>query len=228
MSSSTSKKLTPQKPVPDNEKALREQLHIEIENRTKPCANTTYECSLIRLDGFEYCMKHILLDESGRTPYKQCSFLYPNMKKCPEPAPKHSTKKDIGISNYCFEHSRLSQLNKLRTSVGKCKPIETPETILNDLSKYVKIDSYNASTSAQRITVHDDGYDISEALTPCVDPMVDVETVLPADSQKSILDYASDSDPEEDPANLSNTQRNYELDDSDAESIDSQGDDLLK
>lgn len=229
MTSNASKKLTPQKiSIPDNEKALREQLHIEIENRTKACANPTYECSLTRLDGFEFCMKHILLDDTGRTPYKQCSFLYPNGHKCTEPAPKHSTKKDIGISNYCFEHSRLSQLNKLRTTIGKCKPVETPETILNDLSKYVKTDSYNASTSAQRITVHDDGYDVSEALTPCVDPMVDVERILPSESQRSILDYASDSDPEDDPPNLGNTQRNNELDDSDAESIDSQGDDLLK
>lgn len=68
--------------------------------------------------------------------------------------------------------------------------METPETILIDLSKYVKTDSYNASTNALRITVHDDGYDISEALTVCVDPMVDVERILPSESQRSILDYA--------------------------------------
>lgn len=155
--------------VVDQEKALREQLHIEIENRTKACANPSYECTLQRLDGYEFCMKHILQDP--RSPFKQCSFLYPNGRKCLEPAPKHSTKKDIGTSTYCFEHSRLSQLNKLRTTIGKFKPVETPETLLSDLTKYVKTDSYNASTSAQRITVHDDGYDVSEALTPYLDPI---------------------------------------------------------
>lgn len=197
----------------DPERALREQLHIEIENRTKACANATYDCTLTRLDGFEFCVKHIL--QNPRSPFKQCSYLYANGRKCLEPAPKHSTKKDIGTSTYCLEHSRLSQFNKLRTTIGKCKPIETPETILHDLTKFVKVDGYR------------EGYMPGEpGPTPAIDPIIDIETLVTP--HRNILDYASDSDSDTETPTLTTTSRNYELEDSDNESVDSQGDDLLK
>lgn len=197
----------------DPEQALREQLQFEIENKTKACAHTSYDCTLTRVDGFEYCSKHIL--QNPASPYKQCSYLFSNGRKCLEPAPKHSSKKDIGTSTYCFEHSRLSQLSKLRSTVGKSKPVETPETILSNLSKYVKLDGYR------------DGYYPGEPnVTPSIDPVLEPHRVLAP--QRSILDFASDSESDSEPPNLSNTTRNYELDDSDNESVDSQSDDLLK
>lgn len=195
-------------PSHDPERALREQLHIEIENRTKACANKSYECSQTRVDGFEFCFKHIL--QNPRSPFKQCSYLYPNGRKCLEPAPKHSTKKDIGTSTYCFEHSRLAQLTKLRSTVGKCKPVVTSETILNDLSKYVKLDGYHGESSC----------------TPAIDPVLDHDVLVAP--RRNILDFASDSESDSEVPTLSTSTRNYELDDSDNESVDSQSDDLLK
>lgn len=118
----------------EQEKALRDQLHIEIANKTKICSNIAYECSLPRIDGYEYCLRHILQDP--RAPYKQCTFLLTNGKRCLQPAPKYDPKKDI-FTSYCFEHSRQSQRTKTRAMVGKYRKVETNETILKDLSHHV-------------------------------------------------------------------------------------------
>lgn len=45
------------------------------------CRNSTYECSLPLIEGYGYCIKHILQDPSA--PYKQCNYIYPsNGKQC--------------------------------------------------------------------------------------------------------------------------------------------------
>lgn len=118
----------------EQEKRLRDELHAEITNKTKTCSNVAYECSLPRIDGYEYCIRHILQDPVA--PYKQCTFLLSNGKRCLQPAPKYDPKKDI-LTSFCFEHSRLSQQIKTRTSIGKYKRIDTTESILNDLSHHV-------------------------------------------------------------------------------------------
>lgn len=197
----------------DPNRTLREQLQIEIENRSKPCANASYECSLTRVDGYEFCNKHIL--QNTRSPFKQCSYLYPNGRKCTEPAPKHTTKKDIGISTYCLEHSRMSQLNKLRAVVGKHKTLQTPETVLADLTKYVKPDNYRPAAGVE-----------APPDAPYIDPLIDVEQ-LEEKGKRNILDYASDSDSEEQ-VTLNTSSRNIEQEDSDNESVDSEPEDPLK
>ena len=126
----------PPKRTAEQEKELREQLHIEIANKTKACSNIAYECSLPRIDSYEYCIRHILQDPQA--PYKQCAYLLSNGKRCLQPAPKYDPRKDV-YTNYCFEHSRLSQLIKTRASVGKYKSVETNETILNELSHHINL-----------------------------------------------------------------------------------------
>lgn len=75
-----------QKSSPDQGKVLRDQLHKEIEINLKICGNTTYECSLACIDGFNHCIKHILLDSNA--PYKQCEYVYTtNSKQCGKAAP---------------------------------------------------------------------------------------------------------------------------------------------
>lgn len=76
----------------EQEKILRDQLHLEIENKSKLCSNTSFDCNRQRLDGYEYCLQHILLDP--KAPYKQCAYIYTiNNKKCPEPAPRNDSLK---------------------------------------------------------------------------------------------------------------------------------------
>lgn len=129
----------PTKTTAEQEQALRDQLHLEIENKTKACSNLTYDCTLPRLDGYEYCMRHILQDP--KSPFKQCAYNYTaNNRRCLQPAPKHDSKKDIGLTNYCFEHSRFAQINKTKTTPNKYKECETTESFLNNLSHHIKID----------------------------------------------------------------------------------------
>lgn len=127
---------TPPKITAQQEKDLRDQLHVEIANKTKACSNIAYECSLPRIDGYEYCIRHILQDPSA--PYLMCTFLLTNGKRCLQPAPKYDPSKDV-LTSYCFEHSRQAQLTKTRTSIGKFKPIDTNDTILNDLKHHLNL-----------------------------------------------------------------------------------------
>lgn len=127
---------TPPKITAQQERDLRDQLHAEIAIKNKSCSNIAYECSLPRIDGYEYCIRHILQDPTA--PYLMCTFLLTNGKRCLQPAPKYDPKKDI-LTSYCFEHSRLAQLTKTRTSIGKFKPIETNDTILNELTHHLNL-----------------------------------------------------------------------------------------
>lgn len=70
--------------------ALRAQLHQELESK-KICAYQPHECSQLTLEGYDYCLRHIMEDKSA--PYRQCSFVYNNNgKRCHLPAPKGEKK----------------------------------------------------------------------------------------------------------------------------------------
>ena len=55
------------------------------------CSFTQRPCPQPRLDGLEFCIKHILEDKNA--PYKQCSYISSkNGKRCPNAAPKVERK----------------------------------------------------------------------------------------------------------------------------------------
>lgn len=215
---------------------MRNQIHMEIEKKSKACSNASYECSLPRLENFSFCKRHILQD--ARAPFKQCAFFFAsNGKRCLEPAPKYDNKKDYG-TNYCFEHSRLTQLTKTKSTIGKYTPLETTETLLHQLAHHVKVDKAKqqqhhhhqpVNCSALKITVHEDDEDGDvDVVTPSVDPYVDIDVTAINDAGRVVLDYASDSSSDEEAVTIGNTWRGYEMDNSDNESVDSQTEDLLK
>ncbi|KAJ8927027.1 hypothetical protein NQ314_020590 [Rhamnusium bicolor] len=77
----------------DTAAALRAELEIELQNK-KQCSCQPYECTQLTLDGYKFCLKHILQDKNS--PFKQCSFVYTNNgKRCQLPAPR-GDKKDYG------------------------------------------------------------------------------------------------------------------------------------
>lgn len=55
------------------------------------CAFAQRPCSLPRLDGLEFCIKHILEDKNA--PFKQCNYVSTkNGKRCPNASPKGDRK----------------------------------------------------------------------------------------------------------------------------------------
>uniref|UniRef100_A0A182Y1E1 KAT8 regulatory NSL complex subunit 2 n=1 Tax=Anopheles stephensi TaxID=30069 RepID=A0A182Y1E1_ANOST len=217
----------------DQAQALRTQIQLEIEQKAKVCANTQYECTLPRVDSYVYCFRHILQDPNA--PYKQCEYEFPNGRRCLEPSPKYDVKKDYG-SNYCFEHSRQTQLKKTKSTIGKLVPVETTETLLHGLAHHVKVDKakqhYMGSSTPLKITVHEDDDDTDvDVVTPSVDPFVDVDVTAINDTGRIVLDYASDSSDDDEGLlhpTYGSSWKAHEMDNSDNESVDSQGDDPLK
>ncbi|XP_055910932.1 nucleolar protein 11-like [Eupeodes corollae] len=212
----------------DQEKELREQLHVEIEKKSKACSNPTYECSIPRLDGYEFCIRHILKDP--RAPFRPCAYTFSNGKKCPQATPKHDRKKDPSMTVYCFEHSRLSQLTTTRNSIGKLKQVDTNEVLLNGLSHHLSIEP--SSPPPPPSCEVDEEIDV---VSPNIQQFVNYEQISDLNTVNSlikkkrrILDYASDSSTDVEPVTLQNTSKGHEWDISDDESVDSQDEDLLK
>uniref|UniRef100_A0A8D0DMP9 KAT8 regulatory NSL complex subunit 2 n=1 Tax=Salvator merianae TaxID=96440 RepID=A0A8D0DMP9_SALMN len=100
---------------------------------TLSCSFAHRPCSQPRLEGHEFCIKHILEDRNA--PFKQCSYISTkNGKRCPNAAPKPE-KKD-GVS-FCAEHARRNAL-ALQAQMKKSNPSPVRESLLCQLSSYAK------------------------------------------------------------------------------------------
>lgn len=120
----------------------------------------------------------------------------------------------------------MTQLSKIKQSVGTYKPVDSTETLVQSLAHHVKLDKVKPQ-STTKLSPLDDEEEI-DVVTPTVDPFTDLNASEMNNQGRNILDYASDSSSEEDQATtLANTWRSHELDHSDAESVDSD-EDLLK
>uniref|UniRef100_A0A8C6ZRK6 KAT8 regulatory NSL complex subunit 2 n=1 Tax=Nothoprocta perdicaria TaxID=30464 RepID=A0A8C6ZRK6_NOTPE len=109
------------------------------------CAFTHRQCSQPRLEGQEFCIKHILEDRSA--PFKQCSYVSAkNGKRCPNAAPKPE-KKD-GVS-FCAEHARRNAL-ALQAQLKKSNPGPASETLLCQLSSYAKTELGSQAAESSR------------------------------------------------------------------------------
>uniref|UniRef100_A0A8C7Y5U0 KAT8 regulatory NSL complex subunit 2 n=1 Tax=Oryzias sinensis TaxID=183150 RepID=A0A8C7Y5U0_9TELE len=95
------------------------------------CSFTQRPCSQPRLEGLEFCMKHVLEDKNA--PYKQCSYVSAkNGKRCPNAAPKAERKDGV---TFCAEHARRSAMT-LRAQMRKTASGPSPEALLSQLSSY--------------------------------------------------------------------------------------------
>uniref|UniRef100_A0A8D2E5Q3 KAT8 regulatory NSL complex subunit 2 n=1 Tax=Theropithecus gelada TaxID=9565 RepID=A0A8D2E5Q3_THEGE len=109
------------------------------------CAFTHRPCSQPRLEGQEFCIKHILEDKNA--PFKQCSYISTkNGKRCPNAAPKPE-KKD-GVS-FCAEHVRRNAL-ALHAQMKKTNPGPMGETLLCQLSSYAKTELGSQTPESSR------------------------------------------------------------------------------
>ncbi|KAK7092759.1 KAT8 regulatory NSL complex subunit 2-like [Littorina saxatilis] len=95
------------------------------------CAYSHRSCTQRRLDGYEFCMKHILEDKNS--PYKQCTYTAPRTnRRCSNAAPKfdRSDRKD---GRFCSEHHKRMVISRQRARRLR-RPKETAETLLGELA----------------------------------------------------------------------------------------------
>ncbi|KAE8742684.1 hypothetical protein FOCC_FOCC011716 [Frankliniella occidentalis] len=178
------------------------------------CRFKQYDCSLSRLEGYNYCMQHILEDKNA--PYKPCSFVFAyNGRPCLKPA----SKADHRNKGLCPVHARKEELKRQKASLRHFPPPST-ESLLSSLGHYVSSETAQSPDNPIK----------EESSDEPLDPFLDVDAVTVNSSSSRILDYASESDSDVDAAMLDVTWKggDADADSSDAESVDSQQEDLLK
>ncbi|XP_028266684.1 KAT8 regulatory NSL complex subunit 2 isoform X2 [Parambassis ranga] len=102
------------------------------------CSFTQRPCAQPRLEGLEFCIKHILEDKNS--PYKQCSYVSAkNGKRCPNAAPKAERKDGV---TFCAEHARRNAM-ALRAQMRKASSGPSPEVLLSQLSGYNRAETHS-------------------------------------------------------------------------------------
>lgn len=101
------------------------------------CAYPTFKCTIPKIEGFNYCKRHILIEPKGV--YRQCTYVYYNGKKCLNAVLKANLKRDATATTLCFEHNRQTQLQRTHMLIGKVKETETNEVFLNKLKDHIDL-----------------------------------------------------------------------------------------
>ncbi|KAJ1527049.1 hypothetical protein ONE63_008590 [Megalurothrips usitatus] len=180
--------------------------------RDAKCRYKQYECTQSRVDGFHFCMQHILEDKTA--PYKPCSYVFAfNGRPCSKPAYK-GDRRNNGL---CPNHARKEEIKRQKASLRRYPPPST-ESLLTNLGHYVS-ESCQSSDAVKE-----------ESSDEPLDPFLDIDASTVNSSASRILDYASESDSDVEAAMLDVTWKggDADADSSDAESVDSQQEDLLK
>ncbi|GFR79327.1 KAT8 regulatory NSL complex subunit 2-like [Elysia marginata] len=164
------------------------------------CKYSQRSCSRNCLAGYDFCIRHILEDKTA--PYKQCAYMTKAGRKCPAAAPKLEKKE-----GFCSAHNRKTLLARQRLA-RKRRPGETGETLLEELVALTSATSGSGALGGLSYNEHRR----SKMLTDSV--------------ASRALEYASSSDSESEMGpTVEHTWRDDG--DSDAESIDSDQEDLL-
>ncbi|XP_034951473.1 KAT8 regulatory NSL complex subunit 2 isoform X2 [Chelonus insularis] len=183
-------------------------------SQKQKCAYESYNCTQQCLEGYSYCMKHIL--EDPKAPYKQCAFIYnTNGRKCYNPA----AKLDRRDTAYCTEHTRKAQLARIKSTSRHSLP-PTPEGLLLNLTHYAH------KPIRLPNSLNDVGND--KKLFKALDPFSEVDAFKVNAKSCEILDYASSSDSDIEPTVTNEAFKGTFLDDSDNESLHSPQEDPLK
>ncbi|XP_021916698.1 KAT8 regulatory NSL complex subunit 2 isoform X2 [Zootermopsis nevadensis] len=220
--------------------------------RSRPACNyLAHECSGQRVEGYDYCVRHILEDKTA--PYRLCGYVYSgNGRRCIMPTPKGDKRE----SGFCAEHARKAQLARQKSSRRHIPP-PSSESLLLSLSHYSKTE-YNsgavASGGGSRKSVDngkrfmgagngnagsqldtgqssldvkesDTQEDAQDFVTKALNPYVDMDALKVNSAASRILDYASESDSDVEVTVQGETAENAS---SDAESVDSHMEDPFK
>ncbi|XP_078064479.1 KAT8 regulatory NSL complex subunit 2-like [Mustelus asterias] len=133
------------------------------------CSFAHRPCSQPRLEGQDFCLKHILEDRNA--PFKQCSYVSARTsRRCPGAAPKPEKKDGV---TYCTEHARKNALATRLPSKRTSSAGPSPEALLAQLSGYLKSDGSsgaadNSRSEASKI-LDDDSWSEGEPETVLLD-----------------------------------------------------------
>jgi len=109
---------------------LKAQFSHASKNRgsgeTTFCKYNPRECMQTAVEGYDYCLRHILEDKTA--PFKQCTYVTKSGRRCPIAALKQERK-----DGYCIEHAKKATLGRQRMNRKK-KPRESADVLLEELA----------------------------------------------------------------------------------------------
>lgn len=166
-------------------------------------------CMQNRVEGYDFCIRHILEDKSA--PYKQCNYVFTkNGKRCAKAASKLERR-----DGYCMEHARKVFLARQK-AIRKKKPPETADSLLVELDHYCGRENTVESQPA-KLSHSLGNYSGNFCLFPPQTSYIN-----------KILDYVSDHESESDNEPLAVEQTWFGDCDSDTDSADAEQEDPLK
>lgn len=97
-------------------------------------------CLQARVEGYEYCMRHILEDKSA--PFRQCAYTHAQSgRRCAYAAPKTDKRESL-----CQFHARKA-LQHRRSSGKKQHLVETPQKVIETLEHYCRDPQHSVDQS---------------------------------------------------------------------------------
>ncbi|XP_061726556.1 KAT8 regulatory NSL complex subunit 2 [Cydia pomonella] len=179
------------------ENRLRAQLQKEIVSRSRSCSNKSYECFLPVVTGRQFCARHILQDPSA--PYKQCGHTGGGAR-CPLPAPAPpvgSEPRDQRDQGLCYQHARSAAAARARSSAPP-PPVATTETLLHQLTHYVRNERTRTTSCASAVSVVSEP-EVDTTAPEAADPFKQIDaTAVNAAYSTSIMECCSASDSDAD------------------------------
>jgi len=187
------------------------------------CNYSNYLCKREKLQGYEYCSRHILEDKNSA--YKQCNYQYRTHKRCSRPALKTDRK-----DGYCSDHTRKAMVS--RQKAMRERPHADPtHRYLEGLAHYkqpkteIKTETPpNEKTDGTPGSSTGDFEDLEKEI-PGFQISTHEPTRIPSPPANRIFDFGSDES-DEDSITIETAWKGDQ--DSDADSVDSELENPLK
>ncbi|KAH7938338.1 hypothetical protein HPB49_022548 [Dermacentor silvarum] len=97
-------------------------------------------CLQARIEGYEYCMRHVLEDKTA--PFRQCAYTHAQSgRRCAYAAPKTDKRESL-----CQFHARKA-LQHRRSSGKKQHLVETPQKVIETLEHYCRDPQHSVDQS---------------------------------------------------------------------------------
>jgi KAT8 regulatory NSL complex subunit 2 len=151
------------------------------------CNYSGHLCLLNQLEGYKFCIRHILEDINA--PYRQCSFVFSKKgKRCPNAAPKIENKE-----SYCSDHTKKILMARQR-ALRKRRPAESLESLLDQLiqsgeeNKKPQSDHKSESKDKKPCSISKVLDCASDSESDCEQPMIDQMWRTDVDSDADSLD----------------------------------------